>query len=141
MNNSKYAPTSNREYGSKDLNTNLKGVLFTATAGQTTTNDLQITDDHLIDGAIIITNGAALGDKLSCQVIDKDNIMGYGANTVLGQYATDWYIDPESTRQLNYESIYPAKLFAGLYLRIVYTSVGGSDVNVIANYRLHKILW
>jgi hypothetical protein len=141
MQGSKYSPSNILEYGSKDLNTNLKGVTFTALAGQVTSHDLKIDDDHLIDGASIITQLSALGDKITCQVIDKDNIFGYGANTILGQYVTDWYMDPNSTKQLNYESQYPAKVYAGLYLRIIYTSVGLVNVNVITNYRLHKVLW
>jgi hypothetical protein len=138
---SKYAPGSEKEYSAKDLNANFKGILFTATAGTTTTSDLLVSDDSLIDGAKLIVIGATIGDKGTLQVIDKDNVLGYGANTVLGQYVTDWYMNPNDSNQLDSKSAYPAKIFGGLYLRMIYTSVGPSDVNIILNYKLHKILW
>lgn len=141
MQNSKFAPLNFSEYGAKDLNASFKGINFVAAAGETTTNDLEIVDDMLIDGGVLITIGAALGDSITCQVIDKDNIFGYGYDTVLGQYITDWYMNPNSSLQVDFTNTYPAKLYAGLYLRILYTSVGTSDVNVILNYKLHKVLW
>lgn len=137
----KYAPISIVEYGAKDLNAALRGTKFVATAGTDTSNDLLISDDSLIDGAIVHVIGAVLGDKLKCQVIDKDNVLGAGANYVAGQYVTDWYINPEKTEQLDYQCQYPAKIYAGLYLRVIYTSVGGANVDVICNYKLHKVLW
>jgi hypothetical protein len=142
MQGSKYAPNSFHEYSSKDLNANFRGNKFVATKNTTTNNDMQITDDCLIDGAVLIVLGGVIGDKITAQVIDKDNIFGYGANTVLGQYVTDWYINPQESFQLDFNSTYPAKLFTGLYLRIVYTSIGTeNDVDVIINYKLHKVLW
>lgn len=136
----KYAPININEYGAKDLNAALRGDLFQAVAGENTTRDLLITDDSLVDGAIVHVINSALGDKLKCQVIDKDNIFGYGANTVLGQYVTDWYINPAKTEQLDFTCPYPAKIYAGLYLRVVYISVGTNNVDVIVNYKLHKVL-
>jgi hypothetical protein len=141
MNNSQYAPTSSSQYSSKDLNANFKGNLFSATAGNVTNNDMLISDDHLIDGATLICINAAIGDKMTMQVVDKDNVMGYGANVVLGQYVTDWYVNPNESKQLDFQSAYPAKIYTGLYLRLIYTSTGSTNVDVIVNYRLHKILW
>lgn len=142
MQNSKYAPASFQEYSAKDLNTNLRGCHFNCAPNQTTINDYVITDDCLLDGANLHTINANLGDKITAQVIDKDNIFGYGHNVVLGQYVTDWFINPMRTEQLDYTSRYPAKIFAGLYLRIIYTSTSNSvPVDVIVNYKLHKILW
>lgn len=136
----KYAPINVSEYGSKDLNAALRGDLFQAAAGQETTRDFLISDDSLIDGAIVHVLNSALGDKLKCQVVDKNNIFGYGANTVLGQYVTDWYINPSKTEQLDFTCPYPAKIYSGLYLRVVYSSTGASPVDVIVNYKLHKVL-
>jgi hypothetical protein len=137
----KFAPSNSLEYGSKSLNADMRGVLFTATAGTSTSNDLLVSNDSLIDGAILIVIGASLGDTLTAQVVDVDNMLGYGAGTVLGQYLTSWYMNPNESFQLEFTSPYPAKLFGGLYLRMTYTSVGSSDVSVIINYKLHKVLW
>lgn len=138
---SKYAPTAADQYGSKDLNTSLQGVRFTAAPGVETVNDHLIADDHLVDGATLIALSAALGDTITCQVVDKDNNFGYGAGFVLGQYVTNWYMNPAESIQLNFKSSYPAKIYGGLYLRLKYLSVGNTAVEVIVNYTLHKVLW
>lgn len=141
MNNSQFAPTTQAQYSSKDLNADFQGFKFTATAGTTTTGDFKILDDSLIDGAVVLAKNTALGDKVNLQVIDIDNVKGYGANVVLGQYVTNWYINPDSTFQVDLKSAYPAKIFAGLYLRVVYTSVGANNIDFLINYKLHKVLW
>jgi hypothetical protein len=141
MQGSKYKPASDKEYSANDLNADFQGHKFTATAGQTTSSDYQVLNDCLIDGAMVFAKSAAIGDKVTFQIIDKDNVMGLGANTVLGQYVTDWYINPDSTFQADFKSAYPAKLIYGLYLRTVYDSTGANDVTFIINYKLHKILW
>ena len=138
---SKYAPINKDQYGSKDINADLRGNRFTATAGESTTNDFLISDDTLVDGAILIAIGSALGDNITCQVVDKDNVLGLGAGAVLGQYVTDWFMNPQASVQLDFVSPYPAKLYGGLYLRLIYVSVGLTNVEVIVNYKLHKVLW
>ena len=137
----KYAPAKKADYGSKDLNASLMGTKFTASAGVETTHDFLIAEDHLIDGAQLVVITGILGDKVKCQVVDKDNVLGYGENVVLGEYVKDWYINPSESKQLEYESNYPAKIYGGLYLRTIYTSTGENSVEVIVNYLLHKILW
>lgn len=139
--NTKFKPQSKLDYSSDNLNTNLKGVLFSANFGTDTIYDYCVSEDNLIDGASVHCINSSLGDKITFQVVDKDNILGFGENTILGQYMTDWYINPNITEQLSYISEYPAKIYTGLYVRIIYTSVGSVNVDVIVNFRLHKILW
>lgn len=142
MINSKYAPHHRNQYGSKDLNANFQGMKFEAAAGATTAGDLKVTDDHLLDGAEISTVGeVAAGDYFIGQVVDKDNVFGLGAGAILNEFVPKWYLVPGLTRQLTFESQYPAKIFHGLYLRIQYISVGASPIQVIVNYHLHKVLW
>lgn len=142
---SRYAPHNFLAYGSKDINANHKGIKFEITApveDSESEHDLLIADDHLIDGAKLVVIGGSFGDRLDFQVVDIDNVMGLGANTVLGQYITDWYVNPETSEQMNFESRYPAKIFGGLYMRIRYKAVaGGTTRKVICNYKLHKVLW
>lgn len=138
---SKYSPGSVKDYSAKDLNIALRGCKFVANAGQVTTNDFLINDDTLINGAIVIVLNSSLGDTIACQVIDKDNVLGYGTNVVLAQYCVDWYMNPSETEQLDFMCQYPAKIITGLYLRTLYTSVGITNSDVIVNYRLHKVLW
>jgi hypothetical protein len=142
MLNSKYAPMSKSEYSKVDLNANYTGNKFTASKNSTTTNDFLISDDNLVDGAVLTVLDAVSGDHVTFQVIDKDNVLGYGVNVVLGQYVTNWYMDPQSSKQMDLSSSYPAKIFGGLYLRTIYVSVGEDvDPTVIVNFKLQKILW
>lgn len=137
----KFKPQSKLEYTSDALNTNLKGINFTALSNQVTTYDFLITEDSLIDGVQFHCLGANLKDKVTFQVVDKNNVLGLGLNKVLGQYITDWYVNPQITEQLNYASDYPAKILSGIYLRVFYTSTGTAPVEVLCNFRLHKVLW
>lgn len=141
MINSKYAPISGDQFGAKDLNAALQGSRFTAAPGVETVNDYFIADDHLVDGAVLIALSSSLGDTVSCQVVDVNNVLGYGAGVVLGQYVTSWYMNPQASVQLNFKSSYPAKIYGGLFLRLKYNSVGNTPVEIIVNYILHKVLW
>lgn len=119
---------------------NNQGMSQTAPAGTTTNIDLKLVDDHFMSGGILRTLNSAFGDTATFQVVDIDNVMGYGAGCILGQYATNWYMRSDSQEQVNESTPYPVKLPAGLYLRLVYTSIGTTDVTVAIIYRLHKVL-
>ena len=142
MNNSQYSPTSRESYSSKDLNTDFKGAKFTVTANGNTNCDFKVLDDSILDGLVLDVVDSALGDKITFQVIDKDNVLGYGENVVLKQFATDIYVAPGIVRQVDYASSYPAKIYAGLYLRMIYTSTSLTlSPTILIRYKLHKILW
>jgi hypothetical protein len=139
---SKYAPSKVSEFSSKDVNASFNGVYSVATKNSTTNIDFLLSDDCLITGAMFSTKGAVYGDKVHFQVVDKDNMFGYGAGMVLNQFITNWFINPDISRQLDMENGYPAKIYAGLYLRLVYVSIGTElDIDIIINYKLHKVLW
>ena len=141
MINSKYAPINVGEYGTKDLNLNYQGTSGTVPKGTTTNIDFLITGDHLVDGGEIISSGAVMGDKFTIMIVDKDNVLGYGLNVVLNQFITNWFVDPVSPRW-GFTSSYPAKLYSGLYVRLIFTSIGTvNDVTVAINMGLHKVLW
>lgn len=142
MQNSQYKPSSRAGYSSLDLNLDFKGQKFDLSANTANNCDFLVSDDYILDGIIIDTLNHSLGDKISLQVIDKDNVMGYGSNVILKQFATDIYMTPGLTRQVDHQSVYPAKVFAGLYVRIIYTSVHESTApTILVRYNLHKVLW
>lgn len=141
MVNSTLKLTQINQFASDNVHSNNQGLMATATAGAVTNIDLPLTDDHFITGGVMRTLNAAFGDVATFQVVDKDNVIGYGAGAVLGQYVTNWYMRSDSQEQINENIPYPAKIPAGLYLRIVYTSVGTTDVTVSIMYRLHKVLY
>tara|TARA_R110000868_G_scaffold272607_1_gene531834 strand:- start:3111 stop:3533 length:423 start_codon:yes stop_codon:yes gene_type:complete len=133
-----YKPTSITQFEAAKLNFNAQGVSGSASAGSSTSFDLALTDDHLITGAWIITDGGTLGDTASFQIVDGTGAFSGVPGTVLNQFVSSWYMPTGANTQLDMQ--YPAKLYAGMVLRFVYTSTGGSPVFVAINYKLHKVL-
>jgi len=102
--------------------------------------DLKITEDNVyLNGGEILYQDAVWGDYITMQVVDIDNVLGYGANTVLKEYIHKRYIHPELKSDevcLPYAGMAPKNT----YLRLKYTSVGTTnDVKVAANYYLHEM--
>lgn len=138
---SKYNPLKNTDLTKQNLNFNGNGKhALNLTFGQSHNIDIQLTDDSLLTGASVIVKDATFGDKFHVQVIDIDNILGFGANTVLLQTITNWGVITDKQDQGVLEAGYPAKIYGGLYLRMIYESTGIVNPSVIINYHLHKIL-
>jgi hypothetical protein len=92
------------------------------------------------------------GDKVDFQVIDKDGVgvsLGwYDQNTfdniLGGEYVADmfgegWFLEADSQKQEPVITPYLARIYAGLYVRVKYHSVGTvDDVKMKINMRLHK---
>ena len=114
-----------------------QGITGTAAAGTTTNFDLLIADDQLITGLWMFNNGGTYGDYVVIQVVDTTGFTGYPAGTVLQQFVK-WYMPPSFIEQFDIN--YPAKLIAGLTIRLAYVSTGVTGVNVGVNYKLHKVL-
>lgn len=130
-------------FSTPDFMFNGDGILATATKNTTTSIDFKIPGTlgtfRYINGAVVITNKAVFGDWSSSSIVDIDNLLGYGAGTVLASYVTKWYINPSN--EMNIETPYAGKIPAGMYIRIIYHSVGTTDdVGVAINYRLHAPL-
>lgn len=118
-------------------------ILATVTKNSTTNVDFLIPGSagtfKYVNGAIVFTKDAVFGDYASAVIIDKNNILGYGLNTILATYITRWYINPGS--EFSIETPYAGKLLAGLFIRLAYTSVGlTTDPTMAVNYRLHTPL-
>lgn len=141
MQNSTLKLTQVEQFTSNNVNSNSQGTLGTAIAGTTTNIDYKLLDDCFITGGMLRTIGQIFGDSVTFQVVDVDNILGYGAGLVLGQYITSWYLRSDAEEQVNESTTYPAKILTGLYLRVIYVSTGSTDVQVSVNYRLHKALY
>lgn len=116
----------------------LKGFSGTATLGQTTNIDYLVSEERYINGAQLILQNQVFGDKVNFEIVDVDDILGLGAGTVLDTFAEDWFIDSSNMNQQIIKIEYPAKILAGLYVRVKYTSTGASNVDVRCNLLLHK---
>lgn len=138
--NTSFNPQAISDFEKSKLSLNITGVHSAFTAGTVTNLDLALTDDVLLTGGSVLAKGTNIGDSLTLQVIDLNNVMGYGANAVLSQFVTNWYVATDSERQIDLSIDYPAKVIAGLFLRLKFNSTGSTGGFISANYFLHKVM-
>jgi hypothetical protein len=119
-----------------------KGIAFTATAGATTTHTYKphATEMVLIDGTQLILKNHVDGDYVDFELVDVDNVLGYGAGVVLDTFGETWWVVEGQINQGLLRFVYCAGIIPGLYIRVKYTSVGGTNVSVRLNLFLHKPL-
>ena len=91
----------------------------------------------LYKGSINVNSPAVRGDWIEVQVVDKDNLLGFGADTILGWVIRKWILaGGAENHEINppkYDFLSSKrKIPAGIYLRIVYH--GSGEPNVIASY-------
>lgn len=103
----------------------------TCTAGQTTNIDItpSATEDRWVSGGILLTENTVRGDTVSFSVVHP--IVG-----VVETYVPSWAVLSGLSQQKI--EVYPARIPAGLKLRVSYTSVGGTDAYCAVNYYLHR---
>lgn len=135
-----YKPLRNEDFNSNALNFKGQGATGSCIAGGTVNVDLKIDFDSVLTGGYVILKGQTFGDTVKQQVIDKDNILGMGANTVLNEFVTNWYVSESIQAQPMIVPGYPAKILQNLYLRVVY-SCPATNVSVAVNYLLHKVMF
>lgn len=117
----------------------IKGMAGVAAKGVVSTIDYLVPEERFINGVTLLLKYHEWGDHVKFQVVDKDNILGFGAGVVLDTFGDSWYVNDEKQDQDDVSADYPARILAGLYIRLVYTSVGTvNDVEVKMNMWLHK---
>lgn len=115
------------------------GYRAVATAGATSNLDFAIgAEDRHISGINLRLVNHAEADKIGFQVVDVDNVLGYGAGLVLKVFGINWNLDHTVCDQGRDVFNFVAKINAGLYIRIVYVSTGLVDVIAKPNFLLHK---
>lgn len=125
------------------VSSNLKydedAVLGTATKGTTSNIDFKIPKAGLaINGGEILFLNHKWGDYFKIQVVDVDNILGYGAGFVTDTFIQKKYVHPNIPER-HIKLPYAGEVVKDLYLRVVYTSTGTvDDVDVAVNYYLHE---
>lgn len=131
-----------------------KGFSGTATSGTTTNIQYKLTEERLLNGLELLIKNHVTGDKVHFEVVDVDYAYAgifYPATyngtawsiaaptgVVLDRFAEDWNLSEDVKRQGPYLLSYPARIYANLYLRVVYVSTGEQNVDVRVNAFLHK---
>jgi hypothetical protein len=115
-----------------------RGHSFSATVTANTTQDIdyKLNEERHINGGRLIVDNVGNDDLVTFQVIDKDNVLGFGSNVVLDEFIKDFFV-PKSG-DIEIQLPYPAKIIVNLYLRMKYTSTHASGCKVKCNLYLHK---
>ena len=95
---------------------------------------IHATETRLINGAEVWSDSEVYGDYLSFQVVDVDNVLGYGANFLVEEFGEDWQMFPKGITKAF--PGYVAAIPAGLYVRMVVNSSAIADFYY--NLHLHK---
>jgi hypothetical protein len=114
-----------------------KGFCEKALAGQINDFYLKFSSTMLLGGGgYWIGTQAAIGDYVEISIVDKDNVLGYGAGLVVGTFVATDYVWAEKKWEVITDDVKTVPSF--LYFRIRYYSVGTSDVDLIGWYNLRK---
>lgn len=122
--------------------------------------DWKIDNDRYVNGTHVMVNNATWGDNYDVEVVDKDFIHAAGAGGAdlyaaeyapgvpwsvatpngvpLSKFIENWRIDPaHPLKPIKVD--YPAKIYAGLYVRVTYRAHGATDnVDICMNAFLHE---
>jgi hypothetical protein len=109
-----------------------KGI---APAGQTSNIDYELPQERFCNGGRLIVSPIGPDDEMTFQVVDVNNVLGYGAGVVLDEFITRYYVPESGTLEVRLD--YPAKILAYLFLRIVYKNTSATDTIVKCNLFLH----
>lgn len=103
--------------------------------GVVTNLDYKIIEERYINGGRLLVDSIGPNDQIVFQVIDKDNILGFGANVVLDEFITDYFVPTSGNLEVKLD--YPAKIMPGLYIRLKYKNTGDMSTVVKCNLYLH----
>lgn len=110
----------------------------TCPAGQSNSSFFKIKTNCLVNGGMVITNGnAVFGDTISFALVDHENLLKQGVDTVLYNWVPQWGVDWKNC--LNHvETPYAGIPTIGMYFRFTYNSTGLlTPVGYIVNYLIH----
>lgn len=108
----------------------------TAVKNTTTTFEYELVGPWMVYGAEMIYSGAVDGDYVEMSVVDKNNVLGYGADTVIANWIARWFV-PYSQNYWLVQSNVVSTIPTGLFIRLRYISVGTSvDVPIKVNLRM-----
>lgn len=89
--------------------------------------------DSIFMGVQYYAKGMNHGDSITFQATDEDNILGYGAGTVLDEFASNLNPMPYGVEI----ECYQASLIPGLYIKVIYNNNGANDVGFSCNLLRH----
>lgn len=140
-------PVVKRDMYGREISTNspftdasgfrFRGAAFSgsSTAAGTFDIDYRIAQERYINGGRLLVDMIGADDRMTFQVVDKDNVLGMGAGVVLDEFISEYYVPQDGNLEVRLD--YPARIMAGLYLRLRYTSTSSTGCTVKCNLYLH----
>ena len=141
MINSTFDVINERDYNKDVLSVSYRSAQGTVAAGQTGNVDFTLTDDMFLNGLQLLAKGSNFGDTVTLQIVSLTGTLGNGVEvgppgTVLNTFGVNVGIVDDVQEKINETTNYPAKILAGMTVRVIYSSTGSADVNLIVNYRM-----
>lgn len=139
-----FSPT----YAQFEEDTNFKGVLVEAGAGETAIVDLEITTQVFMAGGYFWSADCNLGDYVEISVVDKNDVLGlfsaYGLTVgvdvlELGKFVETHYMKPGGTGFGELLTEDTAAVIPGLFVRTKYENVGTADAALGVTYRWFEV--
>jgi hypothetical protein len=115
----------------------LQGFYGQAAASSISSIDFQMAYEIWVSGGYISVKDGNWGDKLTIQIVDVNNLLGYGTNIVLRQFVENMCVVTDQQYQCNIDISYVALIPAGLYVRVVYDNTGIDPVDFAVNIYSH----
>ena len=98
------------------------GFEFVATASDTTDFQMKWSNDIEFVGAVAKSEGAHTGDIVNMQIVDVDNILGYGSDFIITEFGKNVPGKIIEAKCIS-DTTTAATILAGLYVRIQYINI------------------
>lgn len=133
--NTIYNPENRSMFSKQNLLFSGKTIAFSCLANSESNGDLTLTDDSLLTGGILLVKNGNFFDEVSLQIVHPT--LG-----VVNEFVTKYRIVEDEIRQFMLDLDYPAKIPAGLSIRVQYkaSNNGQSTREIAINLFLHKVL-
>jgi hypothetical protein len=113
--------------------TRFQGHMCTCAPG-TTTHTLELNSKIRLQGGTYWVKNPSAGDYVSLAVVDIDNVLQKGHNVQLSEYVKTHYVAPWD-HVGEFQASTTALLESGTYLKVTYTNVGNSSVQLGITYK------
>jgi len=117
-----------------NLNIGIQAFSFTAPKNTTSSHDYLLNNSYLFRGIVYLSSDINLGDYVTIQLIDIDNVLGNGVNYILGTPVSKAYMQSTTNSgPISMQDISAVELpAAGLYMRVNYTNT--NVINTVTVY-------
>ena len=133
--NTQYAPTNVNEFNKSFITFSGKSIYFECETNAESNGDLTLTEDYLLTGGMLLVKNGEFHDEVSLQIVHPT--LG-----VVNEFVSKFKIIENDIRQFMLDLNYPAKLPAGLIIRVKYkaSNLSVSKRDIAINLFLHKVL-